>query len=194
MDKLVRPTLYWAGDYLSMLGLKLIHVIKRGTCSSANCHLPEEGCCWGFRLYNSRLCFYQMRSAWSMDQGSNKNHSPINNFTPTVTKFCVMWEGQALPHDTKFGNCRDKIVDSRAFLSWSLIHGSSWSRLIKAEPGFRGLIQYKDAILPSYQCSNSYCGDKTILHISIMGFPVLVRSHLYIESVSRLPDGISTPD
>ena len=69
-----------------------------------------------------------------MDQGSNKNHSPINNFTPTVTKFCVMWEGQALPHDTKFGNCKDKIVDSRAFLSWSLIHGSSWSRLIKAEP------------------------------------------------------------
>ena len=69
-----------------------------------------------------------------MDQGSNKNHSPINNFTPTITKFCVMWEGQALPHDTKFGNCRDKIVDSRAFLSWSLIHGSSWSRLIKAEP------------------------------------------------------------
>ena len=82
------------------------------------------------------LCFYQTRSAWSMDQGSNKNHSPINNFTPTVTKFCVMWEGQALPHDTKFGNFRDKIVDSRAFLSWSLIHGSSWSRLIKAEPGW----------------------------------------------------------
>ena len=50
-----------------------------------------------------------------MDQGSNKNHSPVNNFALTVTKFCVMWEGQALPHDTKFGNCRDKIVDSRAF-------------------------------------------------------------------------------
>ena len=28
-----------------------------------------------------------------MDQGSNKNHSPAYNFTPTVTKFCVMWEG-----------------------------------------------------------------------------------------------------
>ena len=56
-----------------------------------------------------------------MDQGSNENHAPVNNFTPTVTKFCVMWEGQALPHDTKFGNCRDKIVDSRAFLvdPWS---------------------------------------------------------------------------
>ena len=48
-----------------------------------------------------------------------------------------MWEGQALPHDTKFGNCRCKIVDSRAFPSWSLIHGLRWSGLIKAEPGWR---------------------------------------------------------
>ena len=79
--------------------------------------------------------FYQTRSAWSMDQGSNENHSPVNNFAPTVTKFCVMWEGQALPHDTKLGNCRDKIVDSRVFLSWSLIHGSRWSGLIKLGPG-----------------------------------------------------------
>ena len=70
-----------------------------------------------------------------MDQGSNKNHSPAYNFAPTVTKFCVMWEGQALPHDTKFGNCRCNIVDSRAFPSWSLIHGLRWSGLIKAEPG-----------------------------------------------------------
>ena len=75
-----------------------------------------------------------------MDQGSNKNHSPAYNFAPTVTKFCVMWEGQALPHDTKFGNCRCKIVDSRAFPSWSLIHGLHWSGLIKAEPGMWLLI------------------------------------------------------
>ena len=79
--------------------------------------------------------FYQTRSAWSKDQGSNENHSPVHNCAPTVTKFCVMWEGQALPQDTKFGNCRDKIVDSRAFLSWSLILGSSWSGLIKLGPG-----------------------------------------------------------
>ena len=83
----------------------------------------------------SWLCFYQTRSAWSMDQGWNKNHAPVNNFAPTVTKFCVMWEGQALPHDTKFGNCRGRIVDSRMFPSWSLIHGLSWSSLVKAEPG-----------------------------------------------------------
>ena len=83
----------------------------------------------------SWLCFYQTRSAWSVDQGSNKNHSPAYNFAPTVTKFCVMWEGLSLPHDTKFGNSRCTIVDSRAFLSWSLIHGLRWSGLIKAEPG-----------------------------------------------------------
>ena len=81
------------------------------------------------------LCFYQTRSAWSRDQGSNKNHSPAYNFAPTVTKFCVMWEGLSLPHDTKFSNCRCKIVDSRSFHSWSLIHGLRWSGLIKVGPG-----------------------------------------------------------
>ena len=78
--------------------------------------------------------FYQTRSAWSVDQGSNKNHSPAYNFAPTVTKFCVMWEGLSHPHDTKFGNCRCKIVDSRSFPSWSLIHGLRWSGLIKVGP------------------------------------------------------------
>ena len=70
-----------------------------------------------------------------MDQGSNKNHSPAYNFAPTVTKFCVMWEGLSLPHDTKFGNCRCKTLVSRAFPSWSLIHELRWSGLIKAKPG-----------------------------------------------------------
>ena len=74
-----------------------------------------------------------------MDQGSNKNHYPAYNFTPTVTKFCVMWEGLSLPHDTKFGNCRCKIVDSRSFHSWSLIHGLRWSGLIKVTWRDRGL-------------------------------------------------------
>ena len=82
----------------------------------------------------ARPHFYQTRSAWSVDQGSNKNHSPAYNFAPTVTKFCVMWEGLSLPHDTKFGNCRCKIVDSRSFPSWSLIHGLRWSGLIKVGP------------------------------------------------------------
>ena len=39
--------------------------------------------------------------------------SAVQNFAPTVTKFCVMWEGQALPHDTKFGNSRCEIVGRR---------------------------------------------------------------------------------
>ena len=81
------------------------------------------------------LCFYQTRSAWSMDQGSTKKRSAVHNFVPTVTKFCVMWEGLSLPHGTKFGNCRGEIVNRRMVFIWSLIHGSGWSRLIKAEPG-----------------------------------------------------------
>ena len=98
---------------------------------------------WRFPICLETLCqvdvieetrphFYQTRSAWSVDQGSNKNHSPAYNLAPTVTKFCVMWEGLSLPHDTKFGNCRCKILDSRSFPSWSLIHGLRWSGLIKA--------------------------------------------------------------
>ena len=70
-----------------------------------------------------------------MDQGSTGKRSAVHNFAPTVTKFCVMWEGRALPHDTKFGNCRCEMVGRRVIFIWSLIHGSSWSGLIKAEPG-----------------------------------------------------------
>ena len=46
-----------------------------------------------------------------------------------------MWEGLSLPHDTKFGNCRCKIVESRSLPSWCLIHGLRWSGLIKVGPG-----------------------------------------------------------
>ena len=102
----------------------------------------REGSTLSMILHKHWPHFYQTRSAWSKDQGSNENHSPVHNFAPTVTKFCVMWEGQALPQDTKFGNCRDKIVDSRAFLSWSLILGSSWSGLIKLGPGSPSNLQY----------------------------------------------------
>ena len=69
-----------------------------------------------------------------MDQGSTRKRSAVHNFAPTVTKFCVMWEGQALPHDTKFGNCRCEIVGTIVIFIWSLIHGLYWSGLIKAEP------------------------------------------------------------
>ena len=79
-------------------------------------------------VMSTRAHFYQTRSAWSVDQGSNKNHSPAYNFAPTVTKFCVMWEGLSLPHDTKFGNCRCKVVDSRAF---PLLILDPWITLIR---------------------------------------------------------------
>ena len=49
----------------------------------------------------------------------------------------------------KFGNCRCKIVDSRVFPIWSLIHGSSWSGLIKAEPGVirNTKLKYSETVL-----------------------------------------------
>ena len=117
-----------------------------------------------------------------MDQGSNENHSPVNNFVPTVTKFCVLWEGQALPHDTKFGNCRDKIVDSRAFLSWSLIHGSSWSGLIKLGPGFSiAPLPPSWALLPRWQhhLISSQTTHKPYTHLTPLGG----GSDLYINLI-----------
>ena len=77
-----------------------------------------------------------------MDQGSTRKRSAVHNFAPTVTKFCVMWEGQALPHDTKFGNSRCEIVGRRVIFIWSLIHGSSWSGLIKVGPGLTVPTEY----------------------------------------------------
>ena len=49
-----------------------------------------------------------------------------------------MWEGRSLPHDTKFGNCRDAVADRKVIFIWSLTHGSSWSGLIKVGPGVHG--------------------------------------------------------
>ena len=95
-----------------------------------------------------------------MDQGSTKKRSAVHNFVPTVTKFCVMWEGLSLPQDTKFGNCRDEIVDRRVIFiwslihgsSWSLIHGSSWSGLIKVGPALWStcINNHKSRFLMSY--------------------------------------------
>ena len=115
-----------------------------------------------------------------MDQGSNKNHSPAYNFTPTVTKFCVMWEGLSLPHDTKFGNCRCKIVDSRSFHSWSLIHGLRWSGLIKVGPessGFpkqRATYVEKVFMMSSYYITSNISG--TIVGNKIVDYSDVVES------------------
>ena len=51
-----------------------------------------------------------------MDQGSTNKRSAVHNFAPTITKFCFVWEGLSLPHDTKFGNSGGDIVDRRAVL------------------------------------------------------------------------------
>ena len=95
-----------------------------------------------------------------MDQGSTRKRSAVHNFAPTVTKFCVMWEGQALPHDTKFGNSRCEIVGRRVIFIWSLIHGSSWSGLIKVGPGVYWY-QYFNSMMPSdayiRQQTNHHC-------------------------------------
>ena len=126
-----------------------------------------------------RFCLYQTRSAWSMDQGWNKKHSPINNFSPTVNKFCVMWEGQA--HDTKFRDCGGKIVDSRVFPSWSLIPGSNWSGLIKAEPGVCPCgVKCRVKHLPLL-CATTFFG-KCIVHNVAFKFAILgntSRYHIY---------------
>ena len=116
------------------------------------CYIPE----WSW------LCFYQTRSAWSMDQGSNRKHSAVHNFAPTVTKFCVMWEGQALPHDTKFSNCRCEIVGRRVIFIWSLIPGSSWSGLIKAEPDCSVCHLFNGMIYVGYVLSMLHCTVETL--------------------------------
>ena len=116
----------------------------------------------------TRLCFYQTRSAWSMDQGSTRKRSAVHNFDPTVTKFCVMWEGLSLPHDTKFRNCRGEIVDRTMIFIWSLIHGSGWSGFIKAEPGHQppsywpGLLGIIRASTVRDKCSNHNWHDGNI--------------------------------
>ena len=90
-----------------------------------------------------------------MDQGSTMKRSAVHNFAPTVTKFCVMWEGQALPHDTKFGNSRCEIVGRRVIFIWSLIHGLRWSGLIKAEPDYIIAVQNKTQLYSTKNMSNS---------------------------------------
>ena len=112
---------------------------RRGICIivPVSAKLP-----WLIWVRSNRPQFYQTRSAWSMDQASTMKRSAVHNFVPTVTKFCVMWEGLSLPHDTKFGNCRGEIVDRRVFFIWSLIHGSSWSGLIKVGPDHQATAKY----------------------------------------------------
>ena len=81
--------------------------------------------CWSYWNYYARI----------------KHQIKINiasNFASKVMEFCDIWEGQALPHVTKFHNCGGKIIDNRAIPSWSsgLVHVWCWSILIKLEPDY----------------------------------------------------------
>ena len=69
-----------------------------------------------------------------MDQGSTKKRSAGHKLVPTVTKFCVMWEGLSLPHDTKFGNCRGCNLGCSfaAFCRWHSQLGKNSCMVIKS--------------------------------------------------------------
>ena len=136
--------------------------------------------CYAF-LTLPRPHFYQTRSAWSMDQGSTKKRSAAHNFVPTVTKFWVMWEGLSLPHDTKFGNCRGEIVDRRVIFIWFLIHGSSWSGLIKVGPGRVRL----SILSPQNPFSWVYAPSRGVLHVSLplhLGTWCIKRCHSHCRN------------
>ena len=114
-----------------------------------------------------------------MDQGSTMKRSAVHNFAPTVTKFCVMWEGQALPHDTKFGNSRCEIVCRRVIFIWSLIHGSSWSGLIKVGPGLN--------VFNHHQCL-THCAPCDILvftdsDYSLLSYQLQAIFYIYTEQL-----------
>ena len=115
-----------------------------------------------------------------MDQGSTMKRSAVHNFAPTVTTFCVMWEGQALPHDTKFGNSRCEIVGRRVIFIWSLIHGLRWSGLIKAEP------EHKKSANCVHDSWNVLCGSRQVMMTSSKWkhFP---RYWPFVQGIHRSP-------
>ena len=76
------------------------------------------------------------------------------------------------------------------------VHQQPWYcrnfwRFLQQQQKSSAVIQYKDVILVwTFQYRKSHCGDKTVLELSIstMGFPLLVRQHLYVESGPRNPE------
>ena len=100
-----------------------------------------------------------------MDQGSTMKRSAVHNFAPTVTR-------QALPHDTKFGNSRCEIIGRRVIFIWSLIHGSSWSGLIKVGPGHKPTGTAIPYVTPSliFLCRSYVIDTKLILVTTYIGW------------------------
>ena len=120
-----------------------------------------------------------------MDQGSNMKQSAAHNFAPTVTKFCVMWEGQALPHDTKFGNSRCEIVGRREIFIWSLIHGLRWSGLIKVGPGLPRIFHVEPRKSSLLALFILWCASLSFCRISsyhwLTGLPWKVWTHHWVK-------------
>ena len=111
-------------SHSSVCSLELISMFTFWPIRTGNilCHAISGGVLWWFHCTKPGLLIYL---------SPTMKRSTVHNSVPTVTKCCVMWEGLSLPHDTIFGNCRGEIVDRRVVFIWSLIHGSSWSGLIK---------------------------------------------------------------
>ena len=125
-----------------------------------------------------------------MDQGSTRRRSAVHNFAPTVTKLSVMWEGQALPHDTKFSNSGCAIVGRRVIFIWSLIHGSSWSGLIKVGPGVRCVKWQKWKYLYKISTISSW----TLVKLTFTSWPCRCHSCSNVRNnyvISRCTTGYS---
>ena len=123
----------------------------------------QWGACHMVTIAENVILAPHLSNKISLIQGSRIKWKSLScpQFRPySYQILCHVWGTS--PQDTRFGNCRNKIVDSRAFLSWSLILGSSWSGLIKLGSGpclniktvFSGHVDshYKDEIRvrPSY--------------------------------------------
>ena len=70
MDKLFHPTHYNGCNYLSMLGLKLIHVSKRGHWSSIHSMMPSDAKCWhrsGSSLAKVMACSWRQQAITETD-------------------------------------------------------------------------------------------------------------------------------
>ena len=93
-------------------------------------------------LHNERSCL-----AWRKVESATDLAPPLSNQISLIHGSRIKWKSLScqqfrplqLPYFASWGRdkiCRNKIVDSRAFLSWSLIHGSNCSGLIKLGPGW----------------------------------------------------------
>ena len=70
-------------------------------------------------------------STLSMNQGSIRKSSANYSLFHTITKLCDVWEVHFLPHDTTCCNCSSKVKSRIITFNWLLIHGFTWSGVLK---------------------------------------------------------------